>query len=217
MTNEKSKENLVSTPVYTIAAFGEDPAKSKLFKMQLFERSILMSVHSRREDGKFELKAMKTSVVSQNDIADMIMMFKLAKKDFVAGKEFEYVIESKKSAFGLFGIKKDDELIAGFAVYDANEGMVIQNSKIVTPIYNKRRVRVIEATGELVDKIAPRAVQEFDTIIGLLTAIQNGESNIMSIHLEKLAKKNNPNGGYTREANVELDDSTSDSGDEFPF
>lgn len=214
----EKKENLVFTPVYTIASFHEEMDKCRLFKLQLFERSFAMSVHKRQDDGKFDFKAMKTATVSQNDIADLIMMLKLAKKDFQAGKEFEYVMETKKSAFGVFGVKNEKgEIISGFAVYDANDGFVVQNSKVVVPMTNKRRVREIDPSGEMVDKIAPRAIQELDTIIGLLTSMMYGESNIMSVHLEKIAKKNNPN-GYSREANVELEDNTSeDENDEFPF
>lgn len=215
MEDRKKYDNeVISTPLYSMAFFADDTAKSRMFKMQLFDRSLLMSIHRRQDDGKFELKAVKTCVISQNDMSDLLMLLTEAKRMYQAGQEFEIVFETKKSAFGLFAIKHNGELSGGFALYNCNEGIVVQNAREVVPIINKRRVRLIEADGSLSDKIAPRFIQEINELIGKLTACLYGESSIMKSHLDKFAKK--ASGTFNREANVDLEDNTTED-DEYPF
>lgn len=216
MEVKNKRSDVVSTPLYTIAFFADDNAKSRLMKLQFFDRSLLSSVHKRLEDGKFELKALKTHVISNNDYSDLLMMLVEAKRLYTAGKEFEMFMEGRKSAFGIFAIKKEGKLHAGFCIYTAQDGMVIQNSKEVVPVMNKKRVSRILEDGSFEEMIAPRFVQELNDLISKMTAVIAGTSNVLSIHLEKLNKGNNY---QPKEANMELEDTSSDESvdDEYPF
>lgn len=221
--NKQYQQNtdVTSTNFHSEAFFSNsDPiAKSRRFAMSLFERGMICSIHAREEAGNFAKKALKTHFLNSNDFEEAILMLRQAMNDAREGKSFEYVMPGKKSGFGVFGIKKEGEYVAGFAIYDANEGIVIQNSKEVCPIANKVRVKKIKDDGEQEDLVQLGFNSACTAIIGKLRACINGESNIYSSHLEKMGKKFADRASY-KEPNVTdmpSADYTEDGGNDFPF
>lgn len=219
MANQNNnQEKIVSTYLHSVAYFNNaDATKSKKLTINLFNRGIYISVYGK--DGEvFAKKQSRGFMVGQYSLVNMLDMLISAREAFAKGKEFEMCMSNSKSAFGVFGMKKDDVLVGGYGIYDVADGLVIQGKRDFVPVMPKNEVKSFDKQGTLVDVTTPAFLKDLDVLIGLITAILNRTSTVYDMHMKKFYAENgsNNNGGGAT-GYVASDESGAEDGDEFPF
>ena len=218
MANQNNNnEKIVSTYLHSVAYFNNaDATKSKKLTINLFNRGMYISAFG-KDGEQFAKKQSRGFMVGQYNIADLLDMLISAREAFSKGKEFEYVMSNSKSAFGVFGMKKDDVLVGGYGIYDVADGLVIQGKRDLVPVMPKNVVKSFDKQGTLIDISTPAFIKDLDTLIALVSAIMNRTSTVYDMHMKKYYAENSSNNGGGATGYVPAEDSGAEDGEEFPF